>query len=268
MDRATSASTNLDTNYSTQIDAARASALFDQAVELGLEETASGWVRMRGDIMPGQLAAAYEKKMAKVAEAVILYERSPLNFSALASALIEGKGNLDTQSPQGMTALHLAIVHNRPAEARRLIEAGASKSIKDRLGRTPLHAACEIGSLEVAKLLMKEEGAIEETTKGGSTPLALAVFNGHVALARSLIETGAAIDARDTEEYTPLHTACWMGNGPMVQLLLHHKADRNGVTKSGKTPLQLVPDSRRDEIALFFNEAEDPEKRSCQRRTS
>lgn len=61
---------------------------------------------------------------------------------ALLKVLVEAGSNLDACNPEGMTALHAAVIAGRRTLAGALLDAGASPSYSDSLGCLPLHYAC------------------------------------------------------------------------------------------------------------------------------
>ncbi len=63
------------------------------------------------------------------------------------------KLNLDSQDPEGNTALHLAVINVKPALAQVLINGGASKKIKNKKGQTPLELAKQDKNKKLLELL-------------------------------------------------------------------------------------------------------------------
>ncbi len=61
---------------------------------------------------------------------------------ALLKTLIEAGSALDACNPEGMTALHAAVIAGRGTLAAALLDAGASPNVSDSLGCLPLHYAC------------------------------------------------------------------------------------------------------------------------------
>lgn len=61
---------------------------------------------------------------------------------ALLKVLVEAGSNLDACNPEGMTALHAAVITGRGTLAGALLDAGASPNYSDSLGCLPLHYAC------------------------------------------------------------------------------------------------------------------------------
>lgn len=61
---------------------------------------------------------------------------------ALLKTLIEAGSALDACNPDGMTALHAAVIAGRVTLAAALLDAGASPNVSDSLGCLPLHYTC------------------------------------------------------------------------------------------------------------------------------
>ena len=76
---------------------------------------------------------------------------------------------------------------------------------------------------------------------GESDPLAQVVQCGFLACAEALLKQGTVVDAFLEDDATPLYSAVDNQNEPMVQLLLHYKANPNSPRASdGITPFHLA----------------------------
>lgn len=85
-------------------------------------------------------------------------KNSKLDEQLLLLKVLVGAGsNLDSCNPDGITALHAAVIAGRTALAGALLDAGASPNISDNLGCLPLHYACirsTCGYANLAKRLL------------------------------------------------------------------------------------------------------------------
>merc|ERR1719273_2085363 len=62
---------------------------------------------------------------------------------------------LSLQNNQGYSPLHIAVLQNQPAFARRLVVAGAKLDLRDDEGNTPLHLTARRGYVECAEALLR-----------------------------------------------------------------------------------------------------------------
>lgn len=69
----------------------------------------------------------------------------------------------------GISALHLAAIENRPKCAEVLLDCGADVEITDPHGWTPLHAAAFAGNIKCVKVLCNKGADICATTSNGET---------------------------------------------------------------------------------------------------
>ena len=165
---------------------------------------------------------------------------------------------------------------NGPAVVDRLVAAGADVNGHSRFSHhteTSLHWAASSGDVAVLDALLDAGADIEApgAVLGGGTPLSDASGFGNWAAARRLVERGAftrlsdaaslglldrmeMIFAQDSgpdlEEITQaLWSACNGGQLAAAQYLVEHGADINWIGWDDKTPLDLVDETARPELA-------------------
>ena len=147
--------------------------------------------------------------------------------SRVAAALDAHPGHLDSDSPEGFTALALAAHFGHLEVMRLLIDRGAdvNRVATHRLAVTPLHAAL-FGRQVDAALLLIERGANVTLARGGTgmkragwTPLHYAAGMGFTALVQPLIDHGADPCHRDDEGKTPLDVAIDAAHSEIVEAL-------------------------------------------------
>lgn len=162
--------------------------------------------------LSGVLAALYYREPETAALLVQL--GAPLNFFEAAAvgdagtvrAMLEKQPELlESFSPDGFQALHLAAFFGRTDVVELLAERGADVNTYSRNGF-------------------------------GVMPLHSAVAGSHLDTARVLLEHGADPNAVQSEEFTPLMAAAQNGMSDMVTLLLSFGADSNRRTRDGRTP--------------------------------
>lgn len=194
--------------------------------------------------------------------------------------LIEAKADVAARNIDGSSVLHYIGKYTTPELVREVVKAGADVNGKGREGWTPLAAAVGAGKLEVVELLLKNGAEPNVMSQHAMTPLMLAISAKNADMVRLLLTNGAkavrlpeapvwqhpvvaaakhdeieimqvlldrGVDLSVTNDkgYTSLHYAVATMNGPMVELLVKHKADPNAVHPgSGETPMTLAQAGR------------------------
>ena len=116
-------------------------------------------------------------------------------------------------------------------------------NIRDDYGFRPLHFAVQNGEKEKVKLLLSAGVNTNAKTDHGFTPLYFAVGKkGDLEIIKMLIKSGSSLNVKDKNGITPLHYAAW-GSSEKIILLLNAGADKNAITKSGKTAFDLALDN-------------------------
>ena len=116
-------------------------------------------------------------------------------------------------------------------------------NIRDDYGFRPLHFAVQNGEKEKVKLLLLAGVNTNAKTDHGFTPLYFAVGKkGDLEIIKMLIKSGSSLNVKDKNGITPLHYAAW-GSSEKIILLLNAGADKNAITKSGKTAFDLALDN-------------------------
>jgi len=129
----------------------------------------------------------------------------------------------------------------------KIIEAKLTDSknlnIRDDFGFRPLHFAVQNGEKEKVQLLLSAGVNTNAKTDYGFTPLYFAVGKkGDLEIIKMLIKFGSPLNVKDKNGITPLHYAAW-GSSEKIILLLNAGADKNAITKSGKTAFDLALDN-------------------------
>ena len=116
-------------------------------------------------------------------------------------------------------------------------------NIRDDYGFRPLHFAVQNGEKEKVQLLLSAGVNTNAKTDHGFTPLYFAVGKkGDLEIIKMLIKSGSLLNVKDKNGITPLHYAAW-GSSEKIILLLNAGADKNAITKSGKTAFDLALDN-------------------------
>jgi cytohesin len=117
--------------------------------------------------------------------------------SAGLAGLLEEGADPNLPGPEGMIAIHLAVLTGKPGAIRLLLQHGADPDVPCRTGLKPLHVAAMQGNLEAAELLLARGANVNANDRAGRTPLVYAVAVGNEEMARLLQERGG-------RDYVPL----------------------------------------------------------------
>jgi ankyrin repeat protein len=113
-----------------------------------------------------------------------------------------GEAAVNQQAKNGETALGLAALCGRTAEARLLLEHGADPNLCDNDGNSPLiKAAMAPGDagLGAAALLLDAKADVDHQAENGATALIFACQCSNVEVAELLLERGVNKDLKDNE---------------------------------------------------------------------
>ena len=139
------------------------------------------------------------------------------------------------------TALHLAVLHVKPDVVQVLIDAGADINIQDSEGRSPLHTACELGTLDMVKMLVRAGAGVRATDNEGWTCFQLAACRGHTETVRYLVCLPEVdVNHGDAGDHTALHLAAVGTHTDAVQVLIDAGADVNILNNDGYSLLHYA----------------------------
>ena len=150
-----------------------------------------------------------------------------------AKELLKDKKQFALTQPDGMTALHWAVFHQRSDLVKQLLESGASADALTHYEVTPLGIACVQADIECVRLLVAAGADANRAQPGGETPLMTAAKNGNADVLKTLIGSGAKTDATERKGQTALMWAAAEGNAEAVQVLIDSGANLRLELKSG-----------------------------------
>ncbi len=110
----------------------------------------------------------------------------------------------------------------------------------DWLGTSPLHFAAKHNHVETCATLLRAGISKDAKTKVDRTPLHFAVYEGHYEVVKLLLSANCDIEQIDMLKMTPLHWAVEKCHYGIVELLLERGANRNIVSKFGKSPYTMA----------------------------
>jgi len=113
----------------------------------------------------------------------------------------------------------------------------------------PIHHATLLGDLKILEFLCNSGADVNTTNRYLSTPLHIAAIHNRLEIAKFLLDRDANINATNYKGFTPLYLASNDCHLDMVKLLLCRGADASIQSRYGKTALDVVGNSRKDECS-------------------
>ena len=178
--------------------------------------------------------------------------------------LSERNEDPNQKSPEGKSAVHLAIEHENAFALSLLIAHGADLSITDADGNAPLHIACAHADFGTVMVLVSKGADVTALDGQGRTPLWLLCTSisepvpeeaggttpgpddllahhekGLVELVTMMVDAGSSVD--DEYEGEPLlFHLCAHGKWQAVAALCHNHVNVSQLNAEGRTPLHVV----------------------------
>lgn len=118
------------------------------------------------------------------------------------------KPDINLQTGQGTTALHLAVAKLHFLVVEFLLENGANLQIKDKKKQIPLHRAAAVGSMKLVELLCSKGSPVNWQDINGWSPLFHALAEGHGDIATLLVaKYNASTELEDSRGKKPIDVA-------------------------------------------------------------
>ena len=135
------------------------------------------------------------------------------------------------RQPDGMTALHWAVLQEDAEMVRRLLEAGADVDATTQYGVSPLEIACQRGDAETVGQLLTAKPRLD--SPGVRSPLMTAARQGSLQVVDRLLNAGASAEVTDESGQTALMWAAAAGHSAVVDRLIRNGADLHRSLPSG-----------------------------------
>ena len=152
--------------------------------------------------------------------------------SPMVRTLLKQRPDVNSQEPDGMTALHWAVRNNDVETAQLLIRAGANVKAANRYGVTPLALAAENGNATLIEGLLKAGADANAALPEGETVLMTAARTGNADAVKALIAHGANVSVKEQwQEQTALMWAAAENHPAAIKALAAAGADLNAQSK-------------------------------------
>ncbi|XP_072316501.1 B-cell lymphoma 3 protein homolog [Eucyclogobius newberryi] len=163
-------------------------------------------------------------------------------------ALLKAGADPTALDRNGQTALHLCCEYDQPECLSLLLSlrsAAACLEIRNYDGMSSLHLAVLHGHKDLATILLNAGADINAMdNKSGQSPLMHAVESNNVNMAHFLIENGCDVNSQSYSRNTALHSACGRGQEDTVRLLLKNGADSGLKNYHNDTPVMVTTNKK------------------------
>jgi ankyrin repeat protein len=176
-----------------------------------------------------------------------LYRAISGDHICLVKLLMANNAAVSSRDSDDQTPLHIAALKNRQGAAALLLANGADVNARDDRGRTPLHIAAEYHP-EIVNLLLANGADCDAKTR----LLCWAASSGDKSLVEVVLSHNANINGLSDADSTPLHSAVRRGHREVAELLLARGADVEARDKAGQTPLHCAAESNSEEMAKLL----------------
>lgn len=187
-------------------------------------------IRIVMELLDKRDTTAVEKSIFRIRK-LSLHRAAANGHEAIILMLTKSPVDIDisSRSPEGYTALHIAVHNGKFNISRTLLAAGADCSVVDNDGNRPLNYAAMNGDVQMMALLLANGSKVNDGN-GNVTALHFAALYGHLDVVRSLVDVwGADINVRDRDGTLPLTYARFANQEAAVRLLLRRGAENQAM---------------------------------------
>eukprot|EP00756_Hemistasia_phaeocysticola_P023284 Hpha_TRINITY_DN15882_c1_g8::TRINITY_DN15882_c1_g8_i1::g.189260::m.189260/K10380/ANK; ankyrin len=170
--------------------------------------------------------------------------------------LLKKGADVNKRTPDGVSALPIAVLNRHTDITKLLVEAGADVGRTDPVpledGASACLAAARIGNLKELRYIISKGGNVNAADQRGRSPVWVAARNGHVQTLRELLDRGGDCRKADDKGQTPFLVAAARGRMKILRILLDHGADAGQADNDGETPcLSAVKKGRVKVVSLL-----------------
>jgi uncharacterized protein len=155
------------------------------------------------------------------------------DLKTLRQALARGQ-SVNARSPDGFTALGLAVFFRQPTAARLLIDAGADLNAKagNSLQVAPIHAAVARADIATLGLLLERGADPDLTQQKRMRPIHDAAASGNLAATAMLLMFGANAEAKSEDGNSPADLAQAKGHLDLARQLRQYVSRKTNTDSS------------------------------------
>ncbi|KAJ6438354.1 ankyrin repeat domain-containing protein 28 [Purpureocillium lavendulum] len=210
-------------------------------------------------------------------------------WNEVVDAILELKGNIDSQDEDGRTAVSHCAELGDETTLKDFLKLGAFGDLADTRERTPLHWAASSGQSGAVRLLIQtgqvdsgrpnKEGdtalwcalrknhlsvvealtdagvSVEQPCKNNETPLLWAAQEGRAEVIGALLKAGANVCRADKDLQSPLYSAAARGHTDAVKALIENNAKLDQVCDLGRTPLLKAAEGGHSQVVKVLLDA-------------
>ena len=156
--------------------------------------------------------------------------------------LVKRNANVNHLDRSSMSALHKAVIHDRPDCVEALMEGKADPNVVY-LGDTPLSIAARHNRERICKILLNyKETNVNHRNDQGGTPLhfACAALVDSPVCVDMIVRSGGKVNSQDLKLNTPLMVCAFFNKPNIMQYLLKEGADPSPRNNEDKDALDVA----------------------------
>lgn len=173
----------------------------------------------------------------------------------LVKLMIKRGANVNHLDRNAMTAIHKAVIHDRPECVQVLMEAKADPNVVY-LGDTPLSIAARHNRIRICQILLQfHDTNVNHKNDQGGTPLhfASAAIVDSPECVEMLLAAGARVNAMDIRRNTAAMVATFFSKPNILTTLIRAGADLSAQNNEGRTAYEIAKEKEHDECLAIIS---------------